>query len=209
MSARQHTAALLLLASLSGCVADNPDYVAGVTRADMAACQAGERRCRGAGEAWLSQGCQDGRWTDDRRCPTGSACQAGYCQPPTLQGMFEGRPCTRENECFFPLSSSEYSCQPFVVAEGASILVAGFCTAQVGQGLPGTSCQPPDGRGCRTGFCDETPRIIGGGSGSVCYRACAVSADCPTTARFVCSEARLTVEGVRYTGGRSCVPADG
>lgn len=174
---------------------------------DLSTCSQGERRCRVNTDAWTSQACQAGKWVDDRRCPLNSECKVGYCTPPPVQGVFEGKACSRENDCISPQPTSPYSCQPFVNATTKAILA--YCAKEVGSGLPGTVCKPPDGRGCRSGFCDEIPHSFSGKTDTFCFRSCQVASDCPSTGRFVCSDAKITVEQVVYTKGRSCIPVNG
>lgn len=217
-----HALASIALLVLLGCVAPNPAYdpefdpgpadLAGMPpkedlrspaddlRGPDGDCAQGARRCRRDREAWISQGCRAGAWVDDRRCPANAGCEAGYCQPPAPQGPYEGKPCARENDCFLPNTSSEYSCQPFVRLQDRT--VEGVCARRVGMGTPGTRCQPPDGNGCRSGFCDEVSHA----GRNYCYRLCVISSDCPTNPRTTCAEARVTVEGISYSKGKSCIP---
>lgn len=217
--------ASIVLLLLGGCVAPNPAYdpefdpgpadlswtppeedlrsSAPDLRGTDGECAQGARRCRRDREAWISQGCRAGAWVDDRRCPQNAGCDAGYCQAPAPQGQYEGKPCVRENDCFLPMASSNYSCQPFVRLQDRS--VEGVCALRVGSGTPGTRCQPPDGGGCRSGFCDEIDRMPDGRN--YCYRLCVVNSDCPSNPRTTCAEARVTVEGITYSRGRSCIPS--
>jgi hypothetical protein len=220
----------LALLLCGGCTAENPDYLPFPTSVDAAAdedlrsppgtadlrtpapdlavCQPGARHCRQAdGAVWVSQLCREARWADDRRCPVNAGCSDGYCTPPPPIGPFEGKPCQRENDCFSSMQPiTNVACQPFV--DPASKMITGFCALQIsrqGTGFPGTPCRPPDGVGCRSGFCDEIAHEVNGRDVNFCFRACEVDSDCPNNARS-CREALITVEQIPFKGGRSCIP---
>lgn len=180
-----------------------------VSLPDLATCENKARRCRQVADplTWYSQYCQEGKWLDDRRCPQNSECREGYCQPPPRQGTFEGKQCIRENDCFGN-TATDYACEPFVQLPGKE--VRHYCAFQLSppnQGLPGTPCMPSMGEACRSGFCDEITHMSGGKTYNFCYRTCGISSDCPSSAlRFTCQDARVTVEQVTYTMGKSCIP---
>jgi hypothetical protein len=217
MSWKHHAVALVV--ALTACTAPNPNYVAGggpddgsandfavdMKPADLSGndlapvCTVGQRTCLAQSG---SAACEGGQYHLDRKCPTASVCATGYCQPPPASTTsMQGQPCDAtggalENDCFSGVSA-ELSCQPFV-ASTTPKKVTWVCDAPVGAGVPGTACTTGDE--CRSGFC---------GSNGTCFRACAVTSDCPiqgnTGQTYPCMDVTIVVEGEMVTA-KSCVP---
>ena len=164
------------------------------------ACVASERSCT-HGTVESSMACVAGQVQTDRACLS-STCADGYCVAPDQPAgsqlgadcAFNGDP----NDANCQFSGGMLACQPFVTdpQQGG---VDWFCAPAVGQGNSGASCTKS--ADCRSGFC---------GSNGTCFRACGSDFDCPvstsTGQRYHCSKVSITVEGVRLTDFRSCVP---
>jgi hypothetical protein len=169
------------------------------TPGDLAAvCKDTQRQCLATTG---SAACVSGQYMLDRKCPMGSMCKTGYCQPPAMSFVNPtGNPCDvaggpQENQCFSQVTDT-LSCQPFVT-DPANKSVSWICATSVGMGLPGAPCT--DGSTCRTGFC---------GSNGTCFRACQLDTDCPVQTngtRYNCREVTITVEGVAVKQ-TSCIP---
>ena len=146
-----------------------------------------------------SAGCVDGNYVLDRKCPMGSMCASGYCQPPSLGIPPAGINCDfgtgpAENNCFAVGGADNgLSCQPYV--NGLTGNVSWACTPKIGAGLPGDACQ--DGAQCRSGFC---------GSNGTCFRTCRVDTDCPQSAtrHLRCATTDVIVEG-KTVHENSCI----
>jgi hypothetical protein len=160
-------------------------------------CSGDQRQCLATSGSAV---CMGGQFGLDRKCPTESTCQGGYCQPPAASATTPaGHACAFtagpvENACFsMGGATTDLSCQPFV---SANKMVSWVCAHPVGTGTPGTACTK--GSDCRTGFC---------GSNGTCFRGCETANDCPSSGGppLNCDSVTITVEGVQVTVN-SCVP---
>ncbi len=190
------TGGLSLDAGHDGAQVENHDLSTAPTPDLAAQCQPGERACN-PGTTQLSAGCTDGKFTPDRLCPSQSDCMGGYCAPPPQNGNGLGEPCdftgtARENEC--TQFSQALSCQPFI--DSQTMQVSWICDQQVGQGLPGQTCDK--GSQCRSGFC---------GDNGTCFRGCFGDGDCPINNGLIlqCASVTITVEGQQVMA-TSCIP---
>jgi hypothetical protein len=213
-------ATAVAVALLSGCTANNPNYIGGIDggsdagglHLDGAArdlpsapdlstpkCTDGERHCANGG----SEICINGVFTTDRTCPSMSMCSQGYCQPPPMSTDSQlGADCAmqmfldsgpQENQCLQNLADN-LSCEPFFDPTAGGIVWR--CDKMIGAGLPATPCTM--GSQCRSGFC---------GSNGTCFRACQGDQDCPQNggAPVGCKNVMIVVEGQAVTAG-SCTP---
>jgi hypothetical protein len=190
-----------------GCTTANPNFVASdggvrdlaVGAADLApsGCSGDERSCLGL---TASAFCENGAFTPDRTCPSGSSCAQTYCAPPTEQLPTQvGQRCdasggAQQLQCSAS-PTAMLVCQPFV--DPSSHKLAFYCDAPVGAGGAGVSCT--QGSTCKSGFC---------GANGTCFSACQTDFECPATSTvltFKCTTVDLTVEGVRQSQ-KSCVP---
>jgi len=218
-------ATVMLVALVSGCTADNPNYLGDVDGAgssdggnlrldgggghdsgnvgtpDLAgtSCADGQRRCTTSS----SEICINAMFTTDRTCPSMSTCNEGYCQPPPTSPASQiGASC--ENSFGGGSGPQENQCL-LNLSDKLSCMpffdptaggIVWRCDKEVGMGLPGTPCTM--GAQCRSGFC---------GSNGTCFRACQSDQDCPQTStqQTRCQSVSIVVEGMQVDA-QSCIP---
>jgi len=129
----------------------------------------------------------------DRTCPPGSACSAGYCQPPT-----GATSCEQENDC-----SSGKVCDLYV--SGNSLV--GYCTNPTLTNNGSSSCSTPGYDSmCDTGICAEDSN-----NNQRCLYPCVngMSSTCPNSDWYCHLVADPTkIEGVSTTGQYACLGSD-
>lgn len=129
--------------------------------------------------------CQGGSMVQDRTCPPGSGCAAGYCTPPS-----GATPCMGDGSC-----SGGDVCVVYV----ASGVLTGFCTAPLGT-TSGSCNAPGEDPTCDSGICvsgDETR----------CLSPCTTGNDCnnPNDSCVDVADPQ-TIEGASTSTLQYCVP---
>jgi|SRR5215831_7182946 len=142
----------------------------------------GQRVCAGGG---ASGTCDDtGNIVIDRTCPPGSACAAGYCQPPT-----GGQPCLSIEDC-----NGGAVCDLYVVAGS----IVGRCTSPAPGGGLFAPCTMDSQ--CQTLICANHNGV------RECLFPCTANSQCAlVNGTCVGVQSPLALEGVPTTGTRFCV----
>jgi hypothetical protein len=115
----------------------------------------------------------------DRTCPPGSLCSTGYCQPPASP-----LGCTNTAGC---AAIPNNVCDPFVITQGASKTIQGFCAGRFGTSTGNCTAVGFDST-CASGYCIAT------NANKVCMTLCAQTSDC--TNGTTCAQRLVTVEGL-------------